>query len=217
MNIRPMVVDIYHGDTVSDLKATYASGIRGIIHKATQGVDVDDHAYAGRRVTAKGAGLLWGAYHFNTGASVAAQVDHFMRAAAPDAQTLMALDFEDNKVSEMSLSQAVEFLGLLDQKIGRKAWIYSGNRIKELIVHAGAPTRTFLGQHPFWLCEYGPKAKLIDAYGNPLPWPRASLWQFTGDGIGPQPHNVPGISCGAGVDLNTYDGTPEQLAAEWVS
>lgn len=217
MNINPMVVDIYHGDNVSDFKAAYAFGIRGVIHKATQGVDVDDHAYAGRRIAAKAAGLFWGAYHFNTGAIVADQVDHFMRAAAPDENTLMALDFEDNSASEMSLAQAVDFLWALDQKLGRKAWIYSGNRIKETIVHADAATRTFLKSHPFWLCEYGPKAKLVDVNGNPLPWSRASLWQFTGDGIGPSPHNVPGISCGKGIDINSYDGTAELLAAEWAS
>ena len=38
------------------------------------------------------------------------------------------------------------------------------------------------------------------------------------DGIGPGPHKVPGIPGANGqLDLNSYNGTPEQLATEWAS
>jgi hypothetical protein len=48
----------------------------------------------------------------------------------------MALDLEDYRASQMTLAQAVQFLQRGDEKLGRPLWIYSGNRIKELIVNA---------------------------------------------------------------------------------
>jgi hypothetical protein len=102
MKINPKVIDIYHldandarGGDGADFAKAHALGIRGVIHKATQGVGITDRLYAPRRKAAVDAGMLWGAYHFNTGEGVAAQVKHFLAAAEPDAGTLMALDFEE--------------------------------------------------------------------------------------------------------------------------
>jgi len=61
-----MVVDLYHGDVVTSFADAATSGIRGIIHKATQGTRVADSAYGARRGNAADVGLLWGAYHFAT-------------------------------------------------------------------------------------------------------------------------------------------------------
>ena len=203
--MRPDVVDMYHGDVVSDFRKVAAAGIKGIIHKATQGAGVTDHAYEERRKMAADAGLLWGAYHFNTGELVATQVQHFLDAAAPDDHTLMALDFEDNRASQMTLDQAREFLALLDRKLGRKAVIYSGNRVKDML---GPKVDTFLGSHRLWLAQYGPNARLQAS------WKSYWLWQFTGDGIGPLPHSIPGITT-QGIDINQYGGDPATLAANW--
>jgi hypothetical protein len=48
---------------------------------------------------------------------------------------------------------------------------------------------------------------------TPRNWPSARLWQFTGDGIGPKPHSIPGI-VGSGIDINSYEGNAVKLAAE---
>ena len=213
MQINPKVIDIYHGDSVSSFQKAYDFGIRGVIHKATQGTNVTDHTYASRRRAATDAGLMWGAYHFNSGAPVADQVKHFLDVAEPDANTLMALDLEDNPGSNMTLAQARELMETLDAKLGRPCVLYSGNRIKELIAHADAETHAFFGKHKFWLCQYGPHAKLLDVNGHPLPWANYWIWQYTGDGIGMKPHAVPGIQ--NNMDINHYDGTDDQLKAEW--
>lgn len=224
--ISPRVVDIYHGDVlnsdahrsdpVADFRAMASAGIWGIIHKATQGLGVNDHAYTGRVKAARSAGLRTGAYHFNTGDSIQGQVDHFFDAAMPDAQTLMALDFEDNRASNMSLSQAAQFLQLADEKLGRPLWVYSGNRIKEAIVDGSAEVRATFARRRFWLCQYGPRIRMTDAKGHQLPWTAPTLWQFTGDGIGPLPHVMPGIVT-KGIDINHYGGTKDQFALDWVS
>ena len=190
MKLNPKVVDIYHGDAVTDFSKAHAFGIRGVIHKATQGGGINDPLYAPRRKAAADAGMLWGAYHFNTGESVAAQAKHFLAVAEPDAATLIALDFEDNRASNMSLAQARAFLEAVDAAIGRPAALYSGNRIKELIAHADAETRAFFGRHKLWLCQYGPAPKLTDFNGEPLPWAKYFLWQYTGDGSGPTPRRA---------------------------
>lgn len=205
MTMRADVVDMYHGDVVTDFHAVAKAGVKGIIHKATQGAGVTDHAYAERRKMAADAGLLWGAYHFNTGEPVATQVQHFLDAAAPDDHTLMALDFEDNRHSQMSLDQARDFLARIDGALARKAAIYSGNRIKDLL---GSKVDTFFGAHRLWLAQYGPVARPQKSWAKP--W----LWQFTGDGIGPPPHAIPGITT-HGIDINQYSGEPAKLAADW--
>jgi GH25 family lysozyme M1 (1,4-beta-N-acetylmuramidase) len=65
----PRVVDISHHNTVTDLRATAAAGIWGVIHKSSQGRGYRDPDYAARRPRRKAAGLLWGAYHFNDGST----------------------------------------------------------------------------------------------------------------------------------------------------
>ena len=77
------IIDIYHGNSI-DLPKTKKGGIIAIIHKATQGTDVRDKTYHDRRKEAKDLGFLWGAYHFSTGASVAAQVENFLSYAKPE-------------------------------------------------------------------------------------------------------------------------------------
>jgi lysozyme len=220
------VVDVYHGDVfnsdvhktdpIADFAALAAAGVWGLIHKATQGVGVNDPAYRTRTKNARLGALLTAGYHFNTGDLIIGQVNHFFDAVAPDAQTMMALDFEDNRASQMSLAQAVQFLQLADEKLGRPLWVYSGNRIKELIVNASAEVRATFAKRRFWLCQYGPRARMTDANGKPLPWAVPTLWQFTGDGVGSPPHTLPGILT-KGIDINSYAGTREQLAADWVS
>lgn len=203
---KPMVADIYHGDEVSDLKATASAGIKAIIHKATQGASIVDKAYDDRRKAARQHGLLWGAYHFANDENVEAQVENFLKIAAPDDNTLLALDFEPNRNNTMSLEQAREFMQLVFEKTGRRPVLYSGNLIKEEL---GRTIDPFFAQHRLWLCQYGPTAKL------PPTWKKYWLWQYTGDGIGPLPHGIAGLR--GEIDLNLYDGTPEQLAAEWVA
>lgn len=208
MAFTPRVIDISHHNKVKDFRQTAAAGVWGVIHKSSQGRGYRDPDYAARRKAAKAAGLLWGAYHFNDGAPVAVQVDWFLKCAAPDDDTLLVLDFEDNPKSNMTIQQAVAFMRLVEQKTGQKPAIYSGNRLKENIAKLSAADRSYLLGCRLWLCQYGPKAVLPKGFSSY--W----LWQYTGDGIGNLPHDVPGI-VGTGIDLNVYGGTKAALAASW--
>lgn len=214
MAIVPRVIDIYHGDQVqgndcvAGFKKALDFGIWGVIHKASQGTSNKDSAYARRRKAAQQVGLLFGAYHFNTGENVKAQVNWFLKCADPDDETLMVLDFEENARSNMSVHEAVSFMKLVEDHTGRKCAIYSGNRLKETIGQLGRDERDYITSRRLWLCQYGPKPSLPKGYSDV--W----LWQYTGDGIGPGPKSVPGII--GKVDINSYTGTLDQLKSEWV-
>jgi hypothetical protein len=54
---KPIVIDIYYGDEVRDFALTKAFGIRGVIHKASEGVGFADKLYATRRRLASDLGL----------------------------------------------------------------------------------------------------------------------------------------------------------------
>ena len=202
--MQPLVLDVYHGDDVRDWNAVYDFGIRGVIHKSTQGTTVVDRAYAKRRERAVAAKLLWGAYHFASDCPVAEQVRHFLNIAAPDDDMLLALDYEPNGNHTMNITQAREFLQRVADRTGRLPVLYSGNLIKETL-HQPDP---FFNKHRLWLAQYGPRAVL------PAGWNSYWLHQYTGDGLGPQPHECPGVET-RGIDLNVFNGTEEDLRAQW--
>ena len=211
--INPKVVDIYWGDSVSTWSKVKKAGILGIIHKASQGTHMVDKKYESRMEGAKKAGLLWGAYHFANDEDPKAQVKSFLAAAkvtAADKETLVCLDWEPNKNHTMTSADARIFLKEVEQILGRKAVLYSGNRAKEAL---GDKEDEFFGSHRLWLCQYGPK------WRTQASWEKPWLWQFTGDGMGPSPHWIDGITCpgNSGIDINSYDGTDEQLVKEWAS
>lgn len=200
----PKVIDINHANTISDWEALARAGIVGVIHKATQGTYFKDPKYEERRDSARQAGLLWGAYCFNTGEDPATQVGVFLAHAQPDDQTLVALDFEDNFKSQMSLAEAKTFLERAADALGRKPVLYSGNRIKDLL---GDTEDEFFGSHRLWLPQYGPKAVVQASWKSAArqPW----LWQFSDGG------KLEGT--GSLIDLNAFSGTDDELKQEWAS
>src|ERR1700687_2304036 len=109
--MKPLIIDIYHGDPVNSFAQVKTFGILGVIHKASQGTETVDRAYATRRKLALTTGLLWGAYHF-------------MSLADPDDQTLLALDWENVGGSSPTADQARAFLEAIETTIGRKAVVY---------------------------------------------------------------------------------------------
>lgn len=220
MTINPKVVDMYQfnannaqGGDGADFTAAYKFGIRGIIHKASQ--YQEDHLYKIRKPKALAAGMLWGAYHFNTSEAVTVQVARFLGITGIDPSMLYCLDLEQYPEGHypMSLSAAREFLDQVDQKTGKITALYSGDVIKSYAMHMSSSDRDFFSKHLLWLCQYASTPSMVDYNRNPLPWSKPWLWQYTGDTSGPMPHNVPGI--GNGMDINSFDGTDADLKSAW--
>lgn len=207
MKINLKVIDIYHDDAVSDLAKTYASGIRGIIHKASEGLSIIDRAYPLRRKKTEEAGLLCGAYHFIRPGEPERQADAFFDYALPDDQTLLALDHEDRAVP---LSDAVKFMKAIEGRAKRKPVIYSGFLLKEQIGAASEEDKAYLASCRLWLAQY---VHVGTQPTWPQIWKAPWLWQYS-DGVhGQAAQRIPGIDNPA--DLNSFAGTDEELAQEW--
>ena len=205
-NINLKVIDVSHYNPISSFQKVYDSGIRGIIHKATQGESYTDPSYAEARKGALAAGLLWGAYHFADNSDPLKQAQHFVTTADPDAGTLMALDFEPNGNSTMSLANARTFMAEVERLIGRDIVLYSGNLIKETL---GDDKDPYFAARKLWLAEYGPKEIIPAAWQASGVW----LWQFSDGVVNRNGFTVPGVS--DNVDLNSFAGTDDELAASW--
>jgi GH25 family lysozyme M1 (1,4-beta-N-acetylmuramidase) len=198
----PVVVDLYHGDVVQDWGRVAAAGIQGMIHKASQ--HDADGLFKIRVRDARQAGLLVGAYHFGTSEDVKTQVDRFLSVVGDDDDILLALDHETYRRDYMNLDQAQDFLQQVFDRTGQRPALYSGNLLKEQL---DGQANEFISSHRLWLCQYGPKAKLPPGFDHYF------LWQYTGDGEGPLPHNIDGFQT-KGIDLNVYSG--DNLATEWI-
>ena len=206
----PNVVDLAHGDRVTSFADARAAGVIGIIHKATTGATGHDPLYADRRKAAQAAGLLWGAYHWGTAVPVSGQLDNFLKIAAPDASTLVALDFESDPGNQMTINDARQFLEGIETRLGRKAVLYSGNLIKQSLGDAVDP---FFGSHRLWLCQYGNHPKVQAS------WSTFWLWQYTDGTAGPGPDTVPGLPGDAKghLDCNHFLGSQDLLKQQWAS
>lgn len=212
MDINPKVVDLSHYDDVETaagqwlgFKKLYAAGYRGVINKASQGPGMVDVSYARRRPHALAAGLLYGAYHYLTPGDPALQAKHFLDVAQPDDKTLLALDHETRGVS---LDAAWIFMEVVKVETGRYPWLYSGFLIKEQL---GMRKDPFWAQVKLWLSHYNANPKW------PPTWDKPTLWQFTGDGVGPMPHDAPGVTIPGGCDINSFDGTDDELTRVWAT
>jgi len=95
---------------------------------------------------------------------------------------------------------------IIEEKTRQAPALYSGNLIKENLDN---DDDGFWKKHRLWLCQYGPRAKV------PSIWENYWLWQYTGDGVGPEPHSIDGID-GNQLDINTFDAMPEDLKASWL-
>jgi lysozyme len=206
-DVKPMVVDLSHWDPAYDYDAVLEAGIVACIYKATEGDGYTDPTYVEQQAQAKEAGLLWGAYHFANAEPVMAQVDNFLRYAAPDPDELICLDWEDYGSNTMSLDDVQAWILAVEDALRRPGDVvlYSGNTAKEAL---GDEVNEFLGKRRLWLCQYGSSPVVQKS------WDSYWLWQYTDGNYGPEPHEIPGVGP---CDINSFPGTVEELTSTWAS
>lgn len=199
------VIDLSHHNQNLDFQQIRKQGsILGIIHKATQGMRFEDPAYLTNKNSAQSAGLFWGAYHFGTGSDGVQQAEFFLEFVKPDAQTLLALDFEANPQGpSMTLEEARAFVTHVQAATGRWPGLYSGHYIKELL---GTNQDPVLANCWLWLAQYGPTAVV------PTNWGSWTMWQYTDGANGPSPHDVPGAGR---CDRDKFAGDENSLQELW--
>lgn len=203
----PLVLDLSHHNKVASFQMIADYGVRAVILKATQGASYVDPTYAKRKLAAKAAGLAVGAYHFASAGSAEAQLKHFLDVAELEADELGALDYEPDLTNgNMTFDAARDWLANFESQMGRKATLYSGHLLKEKL---GNKADAFLGQHKLWLAQYSAKPMLPPGFS------RYFLWQYSDGTSNPTGMNNHVAGVQGLVDCNKYDGTPDQLIAEW--
>ena len=196
--MKPLVIDIYHGDLVKSFDQVKEAGVRAVIHKASEGTNPDNR-YTARRKIFTDLGLKYGAYHFFHGDGIK-EADFFLNVAEPDKDLVLALDWE-NTAHTPNAKQARAFLERIEEKLGRKAVIYSGNVAKEKIIGKD----TFFGSHLLWLAQYANHWKVQESWTKP--W----LWQY---GSEITKTRVPGINSYCDVN-DILDADPEKFFENW--
>lgn len=192
------VLDISHHNDVTDWGVVKASGIVGIIHKASEGSNYVDPTYAPRRIEAARAGLLWGAYHFMRPGDQKQHAEWFIKCADPKFDDLICADYEDDS---MTLDDLQAFLAAVYKLTKRHAVIYSGHLIKEQVGNKSLPG---LAEHPLWIAQY---TSASQPEWPKETWPEYFLWQYTDDG------NAPGVT--GNVDCNHSPLNEKELRAAW--
>lgn len=192
-----LIIDLSHHNGDIDFNKVYADGVRGIIHKAGEGLTSKDHMFKANTVNAQLAGLNVGAYHFIRGTNGTEQAKRFLDIVPHD--YLFAIDAEDGGITLKELINSSEdFAKYIIEQTGKIPLFYI-NRFSVCEASSkGYFNDSILTQCPLWVARY-------NNYLGDLPyyWKNYTLWQYSESG------HVDGIS--GDVDLNDYSGTEEQL------
>jgi len=195
-----VVIDLSHFNTVESFPDIKSDGVAGVIHKATQGTDWADPAYDSRKQQAQAAEIWWGAYHFGTNADGAAQAQYFLSKVNPGPNGLLALDFEENPQSQMTIAQAEQFVTEVFNQTGRYPGFYSDELAGKML---GGNVSSILANCWFWRAEYEESS----SPSVPPTWSTWTMWQYTSSGL------VSGIS--GGCDRDTFNGSLDDLSRLW--
>lgn len=200
------VVDISHHNTITNWKSVKNAGIVAVIHKATEGRNYRDKEYHRRKEKAVDSGFLWGSYHFSSGASPLIQVENYLEYARPSGNELICLDYEPSSSGQnMTYGQAVSFVELIFQELGRYPVIYGGHLLRDV---TSGVENSVLSKCPLWYARYADRP-----YGIPKLWPTWTLWQYTDGNVGNAgPQTVAGIG---NCDRDFYNGDEAGLVAAW--
>jgi len=199
------IIDLSHHNGNVDLGKAKTAGIAAVIQKATQGTSYKDPTFDTNRKKASDAGLLFGAYHFGTGADGVEQADFFVNTVQPNSGDLLVLDFEANAQGpSMTMEEARAFVTHVQAVNARWPGLYSGHYLKELLGTSSDPVLTNCW---LWISQYGPTPVI------PHAWKAWTMWQYTDGAAGPEPKPVDGVGA---CDRDTFNGTLDGLRNLWL-
>jgi GH25 family lysozyme M1 (1,4-beta-N-acetylmuramidase) len=233
-----LVVDAYELNTIDWEALLKDRRIAGFISKASDGLPesfscTGDHGgdtvahcrtmwrkyavsrelYQTRRLVARAAGLLWGAYHMARPGNPIDQANHFLDYAQPRDDELMILDIEGIDPEKfMSLEDAQIFVGHIRARTGRYPILYTNHQTARYIA-AYRNDYPVLARLPLWYARYKPDVTDAFPIGN---WNNYLLWQFS-SGLNCSkrrcPYRVPGTL--DDIDVNVASMSKEALAKVW--
>jgi len=225
-----LVVDGYELNTIDWEALTSDKRIAGFISKASDGLPESfscdgDHAgdtvghcktmwrkyavsrelFQTRRLVARAAGLLWGAYHLARPGNPIDQANHFLDYATPKPDEMMILDLEGIDPQKfMSLEDAQIFVGHIKTRTGRYPVLYTNHDTARYIA-AYRNDYPVLARLPIWYARYKPDVKGVFPMGN---WDNYLLWQFSAGANCSKrrcPYRVPGTLTDIDVNVAAMD------------
>jgi lysozyme len=222
------VVSLSHYDEHPfDFSGLHRSGLEGVIHEATYPAFDYDSKYAYRQAEAMRAGVLWGAYHFANGSDGRKQADHFVNFVSSqwvsghnpsDPQgVLLVLDAEQNSHypgGNMRVEEAVRFIERVHERTGIYPGLYSNEYWIKRIFNdptISSSSRETLRKSWLWIANYHNQPAAT------APWPRWTLWQYTGDGVCGLPRSMYPTNLGGlrKIERTIFSGDRTALHQFW--
>jgi lysozyme len=187
------IIDVSRHQGTIDWVVVAASGIRGVMIKATEGIGYTDPLFRSHYAGATAAGLVVGFYHYcrpETPNTAAREAEDFIAAVAELPVSLpYALDVE-GEAADLGPSRLTDWccqwLETVEQRSGHPVMLYTG------AAFARSYLGTQLARWPLWIAHY--KVNQPMANGT---WDRWAMHQYSETG------RVDGIA--GKVDLNEMD------------
>jgi GH25 family lysozyme M1 (1,4-beta-N-acetylmuramidase) len=196
----PVCIDISHWQNYPDFEEVAAAGVKGMIHKVSEGTSYIDPNRAENCSNALAAGLAVSTYFWIKPGDGAAQAEFYLSVLDPVQGERCVIDYEEDGCTLTTLYDAVQ--ALLDYNKDLKITVYSGHLIKEQLNGCD----DYLAEHTdLWLAQY---TSGTPSWENAT-WPQWALWQYSETG------EIPGVD-GSYVDLNNYNGTEDEFL-KWIS
>jgi hypothetical protein len=233
----PLVVDAYELNAIDWTALLTDKRIVGFIHKASDGLPesytctgkhagdsfahcktmwrkyaVSRELYQTRRLVARNAGLLWGAYHLARPGNPIDQANHFLDYAQPAQDDMMVLDIEDLGDKFMSLEDAEIFVRHVKARTGRYPTLYTNHSVARYLA-ARAKDYPLLSRLPIWYARYRPDVAGVFPIGS---WSNYLLWQFSSSvncSSRKCPYRVAGT--GTDIDVNVAGVGLDELKKSW--
>ncbi len=190
-----LIIDISNnnGHVVWGQLAAPASGVKGVIAKASEGVGFTDSYFAGHRVQAKQRKIPFGAYHFaRPDVSMTQQAHHFCdivgKLERTDIRPTLDWELPTNLSTEQQVDKIHAFGAVVKKRLGTFPMFYS---YTAYIISQNLPDTVGNG---LWVANYGRDDGTPHPVPVPVPWKKIVLHQYSSKG------HVPGIQ--GHVDLN---------------
>lgn len=210
------LLDLSANNSIVDLEAVALAGVRGVVLKATEGVDYLDPRFLERVDQAKREALSLGCYHYlrvRHGAPQDArrQASQYLarwRTAGCDLRPIVDVETAYNthdqhgallppelRATVAECTQAVvDFVDQVRQDTGMSPGIYTS---AGEWVEMGLAPLTSLADCPLWIASYG------SSYRVPAPWTKAVAWQWGADANKATCPGVVGFAdCSQALDLD---------------
>lgn len=168
--------------------------LRFIYMKATEGGDLGDTTFVRNFDLARQHGFIRGAYHFfSPGTDANRQADFYIQTVKlqpGDLPPVLDIEVLGKNTAEELQAKAKTWLLKIEKHYGVKPVIYASYKFKIKYLND-----SLLNTYPYWIAHYH-----VDSVRYGCKW---DFWQHSDAG------RIAGIN--ENVDLNVYNGTPEEL------